>query len=208
MEQFIRNNKICAILRHIPLNLTPDYAQAVFDGGVRMFEVALNSPDAYEQIAVLRKRFGDTAAVGAGTAVTGEKIKRALEAGAQFMLTPSATVEALIYCREHNVPLLPGVMTPSDVDVCIAHGYTTLKLFPAGDLPPGYIKSLQGPFDMTRYVAVGGVSPDNIQDFFKRGFVGVGIGSNLIPKEYISAGDWEKARDYVAGMLDRVRGFM
>jgi 2-dehydro-3-deoxyphosphogluconate aldolase/(4S)-4-hydroxy-2-oxoglutarate aldolase len=92
-------------------------------------------------------------------------------------------------------------MTPSDVELCVNHGFHVLKLFPAGDLPTGYIKSLKGPFDNTDYVAVGGVKADNIVNFLNSGFIGVGIGSNLVPKEIIDRKDWAAATAYITELI-------
>ena len=91
------------------------------------------------------------------------------------------------------------------MDTCLKYGFSTLKLFPAGDLPEGYIKSLKGPFDQTDYVAVGGVNPKNIRSFFDRGFVGAGIGSNLIPKELAAKDAWDEAKAYVAAMVQSIQ---
>ena len=128
----------------------------------------------------------------------------AREAGAQFFLTPSATTGTMEFCRRYDIPLLPGVLTPTDVAVCLEYGYTIMKLFPAGDMPPSYIKSLKGPFDGTEYVAVGGVDAGNIKTFLDNGFIGVGIGSNLIPKEYVKNDAWDKASEYVKGIVGSI----
>lgn len=204
MIDIIKNNKICAIMRNVPFSKTLDYARAVYDGGIRMFEIATNSEFAYEQINMLCKYFGDDTWIGAGTVINDERCKKSQEAGANFFLTPSATISTLEYCIKNSIKLLPGVMTPTDVAVCISYGFKTMKLFPAGDLPKKYIKSLQGPFDNTQYVAVGGVNPDNINDFFQNGFIGVGIGSNLVPKQYVDDNEWDKARDYVKNILESI----
>ena len=137
--------------------------------------------------------------------INNERAEAAKAAGAQFFLTPSATVSTMEFCRTYDIPLLPGVMTPTEVAVCLSYGYTTMKLFPAGDLPMSYIKSLKGPYDDTDYVAVGGDSPANIAQFFKAGFIGVGIGSSLAPKEYTAAGQWDKVTEYVAALVREVR---
>lgn len=206
MEELFQKHKICAILRNIQPELFLGYVGAAFDGGVRMFEVALNSPDAMHQISILRERYKDEVLVGAGTAVSEALARGALDAGAQFLLTPCACEETLVYCKSNGIPLLPGVMTPTDVNTCLRYGFHTLKLFPAGDLPWGYIKSLGGPFDEARFVAVGGVTPNNMQEFFVQGFIGVGIGSNLIPKEYVSTGDWASACTYIRAVVQRISG--
>ena len=100
---------------------------------------------------------------------------------------------------------MPGVMTPTDVALCLSYGYDTMKLFPAGDLPMGYIKSLKGPFSGTEYVAVGGVGPANIQQFFDAGFIGVGIGSSLAPKNLVQEGRWDEVTQYVATLVKEIK---
>lgn len=204
MKKILEHNKICAIMRNVPLEKTLDYAEAVYNGGIRMFEVAMNSHDAVRQIEMMRGRFGDEAYVGAGTVITQARCEAARQAGAQFFLTPSATVGTMEFCRRYDIPLLPGVLTPTDVAVCLEYGYSIMKLFPAGDMPPSYIKSLKGPFDGTEYVAVGGVSVDNIGEFLAQGFIGVGIGSSLIPKEYVKNNEWEKASEHIRKIVEQV----
>lgn len=206
MRELSKDHKICAILRNVSDEIVVDYAKACVEGGVSQFEVAMNTPSAPWQITRLREYFGSSALVGAGTVITPQRCKQAHEAGAQFFLTPSAAVCTLEYCRKSGIPLLPGVMTPSDVGLCLEYGFDLMKLFPAGDLPAGYIKSLKGPFDGTDYVAVGGVTPDNIRTFFQNGFVGVGIGSNLFPKEYAAQRRWDLAAQAVAKLVEAASG--
>ena len=78
------------------------------------------------------------------------------------------------------MPILPGVFTATDVGICLEYGYDTMKLFPAGDMPLGYVKSLKGPFDGTDYVAVGGVNLENIKDFLAAGYIVPEGGSNAV----------------------------
>lgn len=197
MREILQNNPICAIMRNVPMQKALPYAVAAYRGGVKMFEVAMNTEDGARQIEMLRQEFGDEVYVGAGTVINEERCRMAKEAGAQFFLTPNVAEVTLRYCKERGIPLLPGVFTPTDVGICLDYGYTVMKLFPAGDMPMSYIKSLKGPFDTTDYVAVGGVKLENIADFMKAGYIGVGIGSNLIPKDMVKADDWEAAASYV-----------
>lgn len=204
MQHIIKENPIISIIRQLPLEQTTDYAQAVFDGGIRAFEVASNSTDAIKQISLLRSLFGADAIIGAGTVTTLERAEEAMEAGAQFLLTPSTNSSILEFAKKNDIPILPGVMTPTDVDICYNFGYKIFKLFPAATLPLNYIQSLKGPFDDTDYVAVGGVTASNISQFFQNGFIGVGIGSNLIPKEYIEANNWNAATQYISELVKSV----
>ena len=101
--------------------------------------------------------------------------------------------------------MLPGALTPSDVTTCLKYGFSTIKLFPAGNMPKGYIKSLKGPLDETEYVAIGGVNRDNAADFIRQGYLGVGLGSNILPKDAVAIGDWDTASRYVADMLADIK---
>ncbi len=204
IRKVVLENPLLAIMRNVPLEKTVPYAEAIVKGGVRFFEVAMNSPAAAEQIRMLRDHFPDDVYIGAGTAITVERAEAAIKAGAQFLLTPSTDRDVILFCEANKIPLMPGVMTPTDVSFCYQHGFTTLKLFPAGDLPPRYIKSLKGPLDGTEYVAIGGVTPDNIADFFRNGFIGVGLGSAILPKEYVAENRWDEGSEYVKDLLRRI----
>lgn len=200
----VSQNTILAILRNVPLEQTVDYAEAAVQGGVAFFEVALNSPHACQQISMLREHFGDRCTVGAGTAITVDKCKSAMDAGAQFLLTPGTPLDVFAYCAENGIALLPGVLTPADVATSLEFGYKTMKLFPAGSMPQNYIKDLKGPFDGTNYVAIGGVNPTNIGDFLRAGYIGVGLASALMPKDAVKANDWETCTAYVRKLVEAI----
>lgn len=206
MKEILQNNKICAIMRNVPTSKVLPYAKAAYRGGVKMFEVAMNTADGAKQITMLRKEFGNDTYVGAGTVINEERCKAAEDAGAQFFLTPNVAEVTLKYCKDRNIPLLPGVFTPTDVGICLDYGYSIMKLFPAGDMPMSYIKSLQGPFDGTEYVAVGGVKLENIADFISAGYIGVGLGTSLIPKDMVNAEDWDAASVYVKKFYEQIAG--
>lgn len=205
MRKTVRENPLLAILRGVPMEQTAAYVGAILEGGVRFFEVALNTPHALEQIAFMRRRFGSQALIGAGTAISVERAEAAIGAGAQFLLSPSTDEQVLCYCEKNRIAFLPGALTPSDVTACLRHGFSTIKLFPAGDMPRGYIKSLKGPLEDTEYVAIGGVNPHNLADFIRQGYLGVGLGSSILPKEEVAKGDWAACSAYVAGMLAQIR---
>ena len=206
MYEVFAQNPLLAILRSVPKEITLDYAGAILRGGVKVFEVALNSPDALEQITMLHKAYGGQCLIGAGTAITVERAQAALDAGAQFLLTPGTPLDVFAFCRDRNVMLLPGVLTPTDVAVSLQYGFKTMKLFPAGDMPRSYVKDLKGPFDDTNYVAIGGVTPENIPEFRKAGCLGVGLASSLMPKDKAAARDWDACAEYVHMLLTKAKG--
>lgn len=205
MYSMVSQNRLLGILRNVPLEKTVDYAEAAVRGGVAFFEVALNSPHALEQITLLRSHFGDRCLVGGGTAITVERCRSAIAAGAQFLLTPGTPLDVLSYCAAQNIALLPGVMTPTDVAVCLEYGYKTMKLFPAGSMPDQYLKDLKGPFDDTHYMAIGGVTPDNLHHLIAdEGYLSVGLASSLMPKDAVAANDWETCEAYVRDLVSRL----
>lgn len=198
MKHILMQCPVIAILRNLPEDLLIPYAESILRGGISVFEVAMNTPDGAGQISALKKHFKESVIVGAGTATTTDRIDSAQKAGAQFFLTPSVDETILRYFRKNDLKLLPGVMTPSDVALCLKYDYHIMKLFPAGDLPLSYIKSLKGPFEDTDYVAVGGVRGDNLHTFFEHGFIGAGLGSSLIPHRFLEERDWQGASDYIS----------
>ncbi len=204
MYEIVAKNPLLAILRNIPLEKTLDYTQAILDGGVHLFEVALNSPNALEQIKRMRQKYGDRCFIGAGTAITVERAQAALDAGAQFLLTPGTPLDVLEYCASNDILLLPGVLTPCDVAICLEFGFKTMKLFPAGAMPRSYVKDLKGPFSDTNYMAIGGVTPDNIHEFFAAGCISAGLASNLMPKEIVAANDWERGTAAIRELVARI----
>ena len=204
MYNIVSQRPLLAILRNVPLEKTLDYAKAVVDGGVSFFEVALNSENGLAQISLLRKKYGDTCMIGAGTAITVARCEAAVDAGAQFLLTPGTPIDVLEYCAKHDILLLPGVITPTDVAVCGEYGIKTMKMFPAGAMPRSYIKDLKGPFNDTNYMAIGGVSPDNIREFFDAGYISVGLASSMLPKGAIANDDWERGTQYVKELVARI----
>ena len=115
MYEIVKQHPILAILRNVPLEKTLDYADTVVKGGISFFEVALNSRDGLQQIRMLRDHLGDTCMIGAGTAISVDLAKAALDAGAQFLLTPGTPPDVLEYCADQQIYLLPGVLTPCDV---------------------------------------------------------------------------------------------
>jgi len=205
LKEAVAENPLLAILRNIPKEKIVKSVGALLDGGVRFIEIALNSKDAEEEISLVRASFGKKILLGAGTAITVERAKAAIAAGADFLLAPSADREVLEYAEREKIAMLPGVLTPSDVSLAYSHGFKTLKLFPAGDMPRGYVKSLKGPFDDTDYIAIGGVNANNSVDFINAGCIGVGLGSSIFPKGAIEEERYADAAEAVSSLLMKIK---
>lgn len=205
-REIIRQQPLLAILRGIPTAQILPFAQALVQGGVRWMEVPLNDPNALSHLTLLRQEMGDDILLGAGTVLTTERAKDALSAGADFLVSPCADADVLRWCKAREIPLLPGVLTPTDVSTCLRYGYDIMKLFPAGDMPPNYIHSLKGPFEHTDYVAFGGVRLDNLPRFLQQGYLAVGISTGLRPAQ-ANSDDYHAITTHVASIMATLNQF-
>jgi len=165
-------------------------AKALVAGGVRVLEVTLRTPVALDAIRAIASEVKD-AIVGVGTISDPADFERSIAAGARFGVSPGLThalIEAALACR---LPLLPGVMTPSDVLAARAAGFTALKLFPAQQAGGiGMLKALAGPFPDVTFCPTGGVTAATATDFLALPNVGCVGGSWLTPTDAVAAGDW------------------
>lgn len=165
-------------------------ARALVAGGIRVLEVTLRTPAALGAIRAIADAVPD-AVVGAGTVVSADDLQRATEAGARFAVSPGATPALLRAGREAAIPLLPGVMTPSELIQGIEQGYDSFKLFPAAQAGGvGMLKALGGPFPQVLFCPTGGIDAASAPSFLALPNVACIGGSWLCPAERVRAGDW------------------
>lgn len=167
-------------------------ARALVDGGVRVLELTLRTAVALQAIERIAAEV-EGAIVGVGTITRTQDFEAAIKAGAVFGVSPGLTPDLAAAARDHDLPLLPGVMTPSDVIAARAAGFTELKLFPAQQAGGiGMLKALGGPFPDVRFCPTGGVSAATAPDFLALPNVVCVGGSWLTPAEAVAAGDWAR----------------
>ncbi|MBJ2356511.1 bifunctional 4-hydroxy-2-oxoglutarate aldolase/2-dehydro-3-deoxy-phosphogluconate aldolase [Sphaerochaeta sp. S2] len=197
--KIIGETKVISIIRGIEGNDAETLIKALQDGGINTLEITMNTPSALSIIEKASSIGGLT--VGAGTVLTQEMAKQSIEAGAQFVLSPSLDLKVIEYCLKHQVLPVPGVLTPTELYTAFSHGAELLKIFPAGSLGPQYIKDLLGPFKGMKLLPVGGVSVENTSAFMRSGAYAVGVGSFLANPELAKAGDWktitERAKQFI-----------
>lgn len=182
--------KVTAIVRGIPADKVCPVADALLAGGVRCIEVTFNTPGAADMIRALKKGYGDKMLVGAGTVLDTETCKTAIDAGADFILSPALNTAVITMCNRYGKVAVPGVMTPTEILTAMEAGAEIVKVFPAGSLGTSYIKDVLGPLNHAAIMAVGGVDADNAAAFFKAGAKCIGVGSALVSKALIEAGDY------------------
>jgi 2-dehydro-3-deoxyphosphogluconate aldolase/(4S)-4-hydroxy-2-oxoglutarate aldolase len=167
-------------------------ARALVAGGVRVLELTLRTPQALAAIERVAAEV-EGAIVGAGTITRPEDVEAVRRAGAVFGVSPGLTPELAAAARATGLPLLPGVMTPSDVIAARSAGYTELKLFPAQQAGGiGMLKALGGPFPDVRFCPTGGITAATAPDFLTMANVVCVGGSWLTPPDAVATGDWHR----------------
>ena len=196
--EYVKERKIVAIVR----GLSPEYlirlGHAFEEGGIGLMEVTYNqsAPETWKDTAkgieAVEKEFGDRLLVGAGTVITLEQVSMTYNAGGHYLVTPTTQPEIIRAGKALGLGLYPGAFTPSEILAAYEAGADAVKVFPASCLGPGYIKAIRAPLSHIPLMGVGGVNEKNAADFLKAGCVGLGVGGNLVNKEWIRNGEWEK----------------
>lgn len=181
---------VVGILRNVPLNVIEAILPYYKKAGFTTLEITMNSENVCEIISRLSEDNPEMN-IGAGTVCTMADLKKALDAGASFIVTPILDTAVVIYCKEHTIPIFPGAYTPLEIYTADKLGATAVKIFPATQLGPGYVKDVLAPLPNLKLLPTGGVSLDNIASFFKVGAIGVGMGSSLFDKTLIANKDYD-----------------
>ena len=175
----LRQRRLLAIVRTDDTRLALQCIEVLADEGVDVIEVSLTSRDALAVLTEVRATLGDAVELGAGTVMTADQARSALDAGASYLVTPSLSAGGDEGVRL-GVPVLMGALTPTEVTSAVERGATAVKLFPAELGGPGYLAALRAPFPDVPFVPVGGVDAATARAFLDAGAVAVGIGSPLL----------------------------
>lgn len=203
----LEREKIIAILRGFSRTEADRTTEALITGGIRLLEVTLNTEGAPDMIAAWREDYKNEAVyIGAGTVLNLEQAKQAVEAGAQFIVSPNFDIEVLDYGSKHGVPVWPGVMTPTEIVKAWQAGAQAVKVFPMESLGLKYLKEIQGPLSHIPMIATGGVNLKNIQAFLETGAAAVGMGGSLADKSLIQAGKYQELTKRAEEFVRIVKG--
>ena len=173
---------VLAIARHLDPVKVPATCEALLDGGIRAFELTLNAPESTALkalTAAVRWSEGSGIVVGAGTVLSMESARRAIDAGAAFLVAPHLDTEVVAWAARDGIPMLPGAATPTEVLAAWRAGAAAVKVFPASTLGPSFIRELRGPLPDVPLLPTGGVTVGNAAAYIEAGAVAVGIGSWL-----------------------------
>lgn len=179
LEKIVESG-IVAVIRGESPQKAAKTAEAVIKGGVKGIELTFTVPQIDKVIAELSDKYHDSeVTVGAGTVLDATSARIAILAGAEFIVSPSFNVEVAKICNLYQIPYVPGCMTVTEVQTALSYGVDIIKLFPGSVTGSKMINAIHGPLPDVNIMPTGGVSLDNMEDWFKAGAIVVGTGSNL-----------------------------
>ena len=180
-------------------------ATALVEGGLPCAEVTFRTEAAEESIRIMTKEFPEMV-VGAGTVLTTEQVDRAVDAGAKFIVSPGFNPKVVKYCLEKNIPVTPGVVTPSEMEQAIELGLDVVKFFPAE--PSGglnMIKAVAAPYTMLRFMPTGGINPQNITPYLQYDKILACGGSWMVKGSLVKDGAFDKITELTKEAVELVR---
>ena len=198
----IKDTGVIPVVRATTADEAMRAIDAIREGGIAVLEITMTVPGAVGVIEQVAARFGNDALVGAGTVLDAETARDCVSAGAQFIVSPALNMETIAYCREQDVAVMPGALTPTEVVQAWNAGADFVKVFPAGAVGgASYLKALKAPLPQIELVPTGGVSLKTAADFIKAGAAALGVGADLVDIKAIREGQagiiTERAKQFV-----------
>jgi 2-dehydro-3-deoxyphosphogluconate aldolase / (4S)-4-hydroxy-2-oxoglutarate aldolase len=196
-----KNKPIMGIMRGIKADVVTPLTEAVIAAGLETVEITMNTEDAPGLIRSMAKCAKGRLTIGAGTVLTMDELKKALDSGATFIVQPVLIREIVDNCVKHKVPVFPGALTPQEIYDAWQAGATMVKVFPAKFFGPEYFKEIKGPLNKIELLACAGVTPENMKDYFNNGASAVSFGASVFKNEWLASKDFNS-------IANRVKDFM
>ncbi|MBS7577667.1 MULTISPECIES: bifunctional 4-hydroxy-2-oxoglutarate aldolase/2-dehydro-3-deoxy-phosphogluconate aldolase [unclassified Enterococcus] len=196
---------VIAVVRGATADAALNSSDAIIAGGMKGIELTFTVPNADQAIAKLVEKYRSDSEVviGAGTVLDAVTARLAIMAGAEFIVSPTFDLETAEICNLYQIPYLPGCMTITEIKTALKAGVDIIKLFPGNAFGPSIISAFKAPLPQLNIMPTGGVSLDNLEDWFKAGVVAVGVGGNLLkPAE---TGDYEAVTAVAKQYVDKYR---
>lgn len=203
--QKIHDLGVLAVIRGPSEDLTLKMVAALVAGGVTGIEITFTTPNALDVVSALDNEFGSEIVLGMGTLTRPKQAEAAKMAGAIFLVSPHTEKKLAKAMIATGLPVMMGALTPSEVMRARAYGSDVVKIFPGSLGGPDYMKSLKGPFPDIPMMPTGGVSDQNLKDWFSAGAFAVGAGSNLCPKSLALSGEFEQITSIARKYMEAIK---
>ena len=205
VRELIKRIGILPSVRVTSRDLAVFAAETVYASGIPIAEITMTTPGALEVINDLATRYPDLA-VGAGTVLDEEMVRRCIDAGARFITSPGFIPEVVAYAKKMDVVTLPGALTPTEVIAAWKAGSDFVKIFPTGHVGGvQYVRALKVPLPQIPLIASGGVNQLTATDFILAGATAIGMGGELLPKEALHFRQEDRIRELASRFLGMVR---
>ncbi len=191
-------SKVAVVARGLPLGKMASLSDALFRGGMTLIEITFDQahPDTWtdtaEAIRLINERFDGKMIAGAGTVLTCEQVRIAHAADAQYISSPNIDPDVIALTRALGMLSLPGALSPTEIVSAYDRGADLVKVFPAGTGGPDYIRAIRLPLAHIPLTVAGGVSLENAAAFIRVGAKMVGVGGNLVNREWIAGGEFDR----------------
>ena len=199
--ELLKKYRFVGIFRHIRPEYALRAAQAMYEGGIRIFEITFDPsrPNTEEEtgsiITMLREHFGPEVSVGAGTVLTVDFARAAYEAGAEFIVAPNTDPDVIAYTKQKGMVSIPGAYTPTEIMQAWKLGADVVKIFPILPDGEGYLKNVISPLSHIPFMITGGINPNTIEKFLATGATAVAAGATIVTRELVEAGDYDTIRE-------------
>jgi 2-dehydro-3-deoxyphosphogluconate aldolase/(4S)-4-hydroxy-2-oxoglutarate aldolase len=200
--QKIRDVGLIPVVRATSAGEAMRAIDAIREGGISVLEITMTVPGAVKVIEEVANRYGNDALVGAGTVLDPETATACISSGARFVVSPALNLDTIACCRQRDIAVMPGALTPTEVVQAWNAGADFVKVFPAGAVGgPSYLKALKAPLPHIRLVPTGGVSLKTAADFIRAGAAALGVGADLVDINAIREGQsaliTERAKQFI-----------
>ena len=203
--ELVLSSKVITVIRMSDTEKLARVVEAVKAGGVRAIEITMTTPSALEIIAAMAKKKAPDVLIGAGTVLDPETAVQAIHAGADFIVSPVTNPAMITVCRRYDKLVAPGAFSPTEILTAWQSGADIVKVFPATSVGPKYFKDIQGPLPQVRLMPTGGVSLENAREFIASGACCVAIGTALLDKKAIDAGNWDVLTQKARALVDSMK---
>ena len=201
----IEDEGAIAILRLADPTRVPPVVAALREGGIRVIELTMTVPDALAVLRTLAASMPSDVVLGAGTVLDVATAREAITAGAKFVVSPVFRPTLIDECHRHDVVMMPGCYTPTEILEATDAGAALVKLFPATSLTPSFIRDVRAPLPRLKLVPTGGVTLRNAGEWLRAGAAAVGLGSGLVDPRAVVEGDFDAIADRATQLVAAVR---